>query len=256
MSSLFRKLVVFIALSIVISSPALAKAKDESDGKTAKSKSSLTTKKKASESSAKKATTKKTTSKKTSSKKSKGTANISKEQYKNITVNINKASAAALSAYLMNIGPARATAIEKYRKANGKFKSIDDLLKVEGIGEKVLGNIKKNLSLSRGEATAPEGYKMGQVNKSSTSKKSSAKKKSGSSSSSSKSKRTTDNSSTSSENKKDKKTTSKKASGTGKARKSSDEPMSSKAKKTTKTKKPIRKAKTSAKKKMKKTEKK
>ncbi len=238
MSSLFHKLIVLIALSIMINSPALAKAKDESDGKTAKSKSSLITKKKASKPSAKKATTKKT-----SSKKSKGTANTNKEQYKNITVNINKASAAALSAYLMNIGPARATAIEKYRKANGKFKSIDDLLKVEGIGEKVLGNIKKNLSLSRGEATAPEGYKMGQVNKSSSSKKSSAKKKSGSSSSSSKSKRTTDSSSTSSESKKNKKTTSKKASGTAKARKSSDKPMSSKAK-------------TSAKKKMKKTEKK
>ena len=256
MSSLFRKLVVFIALSIVISSPALAKAKDESDGKTAKPKSSLTAKKKASKSSAKKATTKKTISKKTSSKKSKGTANTSKEQYKNITVNINKASAAALSAYLMNIGPARATAIEKYRKANGKFKSIDDLLKVEGIGEKILGDIKKNLSLSRGETTAPEGYKMGQVNKSSTSKKSSAKKKSGSSSSSSKSKRTTDSSSTSSESKKNKKTNSKKASTTSKAKKSSDKPMSPKAKKTTKAKKPVKKAKTSAKKKMKKTEKK
>ena len=153
-------------------------------------------------------------------------------------MNINKASASALSAYLVNIGPARATAIEKYRKANGKFKSIDDLLKVDGIGKNILGDIKKNLSLSRGETSAPKGYKMGEASKSSSSKKPSRKKKTGSSSSSSQSKKSTS-------------TKSKKASGTSKTKKSSDKMTDSKSKKTTKAKakKPAKKTKASTKKK-------
>ncbi|RUM73496.1 MAG: hypothetical protein DSZ12_07195, partial [Sulfurovum sp.] len=158
---------MLLALSVAFSGTAFAKAKDESDGKTSKLKSGLFSKKTTKKTTTKgkttaKKSTKKTTAKKSSSKKTKKTAaSASKEQYKNITVNINKASAAALSAYLVNIGPARATAIEKYRKANGKFKSVDDLLKVDGIGENILSDIKKNISTSRGETSAPEGYKMG-----------------------------------------------------------------------------------------------
>lgn len=52
-------------------------------------------------------------------------------------ININTASAAELVA-LDGIGAARAEAIIEYREAHGGFKSVDELLKVSGIGEKTL----------------------------------------------------------------------------------------------------------------------
>lgn len=185
MSFLFRKFIVLIALSVAISGPAMAKATDESDGKTSKLKSGLFSKKSTKEKATKKkSTTKKATTKKAklkggisakkkpvkklkSGKKSTSSKRVaqSKEQYKNITVNLNKASASALSAYLVGVGPMKAKAIEAYRKKNGKFKSLDDLMKVEGIGEATLAGIKKNVSLSRGETAAPEGFKMGDTKK-------------------------------------------------------------------------------------------
>lgn len=56
-------------------------------------------------------------------------------------VNINIASAAELET-LKGIGPSKAQAIIDYRTEHGDFKSINDLLKVSGIGEKTLANIK------------------------------------------------------------------------------------------------------------------
>lgn len=99
------------------------------------------------------------------------------------TVNINKADAATFAAYMKGVGATKATAIVKYRKANGKFKSIDDLKKVAGIGDATIRDNKRKLSTSRGKSSAPEGYKMGKA--STSSKKSSKKKKSTSSNSSS-----------------------------------------------------------------------
>lgn len=55
-------------------------------------------------------------------------------------VNINTASAQELSA-LMGIGPKKAAAIIKYRKANGKFKSVSDLTNVNGVGELTVKNL-------------------------------------------------------------------------------------------------------------------
>ncbi len=46
-------------------------------------------------------------------------------------VNINTASATELSA-LKGIGEKKAAAIIKYRKANGKFKSVEELVNVPG----------------------------------------------------------------------------------------------------------------------------
>ena len=50
-------------------------------------------------------------------------------------VNINTADAKAL-AKLKRIGPATATKIVEYRKANGLFKNPADITKVKGIGQK------------------------------------------------------------------------------------------------------------------------
>ena len=90
------------------------------------------------------------------------------------TVNINRADAATLAAYLKGVGVNKAEAIVKYRKANGKFKSIDDLKSVPGIGDETFKDNKRKMSTTRGKSVAPEGYKLGQ---SSGKSKSSSKKK-------------------------------------------------------------------------------
>lgn len=52
-------------------------------------------------------------------------------------VNINKANAEAFDG-LKGIGQKKAEAIVAYRKQNGNFKSIDDLLKVKGMSQRIL----------------------------------------------------------------------------------------------------------------------
>lgn len=52
-------------------------------------------------------------------------------------LDINRATAAELDA-LKGIGPAKAQAIIEDRDKNGKYASVDDLLRVKGIGEKLL----------------------------------------------------------------------------------------------------------------------
>ncbi|MEE9444170.1 MAG: helix-hairpin-helix domain-containing protein [Cocleimonas sp.] len=105
-----------------------------------------------------------------------------KAQYKRTTVNINRANAAALSAYLVGVGPVKAKAIVAYRSKNGKFSNVKDIMNVEGVGEGVFKGLKKNISTSRGETSAPKGYKMGSAtakkSSSSSKKKSSTAKKS------------------------------------------------------------------------------
>lgn len=53
-------------------------------------------------------------------------------------VNINTADAATIDRVLLNIGASKAEAIVAYRKANGAFKSIDQLALVKGIGLKTI----------------------------------------------------------------------------------------------------------------------
>ncbi|MCI5668886.1 MAG: helix-hairpin-helix domain-containing protein, partial [Oscillospiraceae bacterium] len=55
-------------------------------------------------------------------------------------VNIHTATAEQLTA-LDGIGESKANAIIQYREQHGDFKSIDDLLNVPGIGEKILEGI-------------------------------------------------------------------------------------------------------------------
>lgn len=61
-------------------------------------------------------------------------------------ININTATAEELTA-LPGIGQAKAEAIVKYREANGPFKTVDELGNVKGIGNKILENIKNEISV-------------------------------------------------------------------------------------------------------------
>ena len=53
-------------------------------------------------------------------------------------VNVNTADAETISAELQGVGITKAIAIVEYRKANGPFKSPDDLALVNGIGERTV----------------------------------------------------------------------------------------------------------------------
>lgn len=53
-------------------------------------------------------------------------------------VDINSADAATLARELKGVGPARAEAIVAWREANGPFRSPEDIVLVQGIGERVL----------------------------------------------------------------------------------------------------------------------
>lgn len=53
-------------------------------------------------------------------------------------VNINSADAATIDRVLLNIGPTKAEAIVAYRKANGAFRSAEQLALVKGVGLKTI----------------------------------------------------------------------------------------------------------------------
>ena len=61
-------------------------------------------------------------------------------------ININCAAAWLLEA-LPGIGNTRANAIIKYRTENGGFKNINELLKVEGIGQNTFENIRSLITV-------------------------------------------------------------------------------------------------------------
>jgi competence protein ComEA len=60
-------------------------------------------------------------------------------------VNINTADAKTLARELDGVGKAKAEAIVAYREKNGPFKSVDDLVKVKGLGKKLIEQNKANL---------------------------------------------------------------------------------------------------------------
>lgn len=62
------------------------------------------------------------------------------------SISINSADVQTLS-LLNGIGPVKAARIIEYRKANGKFNELNELINVKGIGLKTFEKIKNNISL-------------------------------------------------------------------------------------------------------------
>jgi len=58
-------------------------------------------------------------------------------------VNINKADVKTLST-LKGLGPKKARAIVAYREEHGRFKSVEDLNQVKGIGKGIIARLEKN----------------------------------------------------------------------------------------------------------------
>ena len=69
-------------------------------------------------------------------------------------VNINTADAAALDRVLIGVGPAKAAAIVDYRKANGPFKSAEELAMVKGIGLSTIEQNRDRIELRTGATPA------------------------------------------------------------------------------------------------------
>ena len=71
-------------------------------------------------------------------------------------VDINQADAATLDRVLVNIGEAKAEAIVAHRKANGPFRSAEQLADVKGIGLKTVENNRDRIVLGKVSAK-PKG---------------------------------------------------------------------------------------------------
>ncbi|RYD84038.1 MAG: ComEA family DNA-binding protein [Sphingomonadales bacterium] len=63
------------------------------------------------------------------------------------TVNINTADAETIDRVMLNVGPAKAQAIVDYRKANGAFRSLEQLALVKGIGLKTVEKNRDRITL-------------------------------------------------------------------------------------------------------------
>ena len=197
MKTIIQTLAFLITLSVAVS-PVMAKD-DTSSPKKPKAKTTETKKpkaKKVTEKKPAKKDTEKKVAKKASDKaggskatkaakakkpvKSKLTATDKAKKFKDIIVNINKADAETFAYYLVGIGEKRANAIVKQRKT-AKFKNIEELKQVEGIGEAIYDGIRKNVSISKGETSVPKEAKATAkkpvASKSKTTAKVTAKKK-------------------------------------------------------------------------------
>ena len=60
-------------------------------------------------------------------------------------VNINTADAKTISSSLKGIGLKKAEAIIQYRESNGAYKTLKDVTKVKGIGEKTAAKNEKDI---------------------------------------------------------------------------------------------------------------
>ena len=62
-------------------------------------------------------------------------------------ININSATAEQIASAMSGIGESKAKAIVDYRSSHGKFKSIQDLENVDGVGSKTLEKNKEKITL-------------------------------------------------------------------------------------------------------------
>ena len=74
-------------------------------------------------------------------------------------VNINTADAATIDRVLLNIGPAKAEAIVAHRKANGAFRSMEQLALVKGVGLKTVEKNRDRIVLGSVPAKRPAAKK-------------------------------------------------------------------------------------------------
>ena len=72
-------------------------------------------------------------------------------------VNLNTATQAQLET-LPGIGPASAKRIIEYRDKNGKFKKVEELMNVKGIGEKSFLKLKPMISVGAAAADGPSTH--------------------------------------------------------------------------------------------------
>ncbi len=70
-------------------------------------------------------------------------------------VNINTADAKTIDRVLIGVGPSKAEAIVAYRKANGAFRSPDQLASVKGIGLATIEKNRDRIVVAGGAAPAP-----------------------------------------------------------------------------------------------------
>ena len=82
-----------------------------------------------------------------------GTMHEITQDYSSWLININTATASQLTA-LNGIGESRAAAIVEYREQHGDFGSVDDLLNVPGIGEKILEGLRDQVTVGAPSVTA------------------------------------------------------------------------------------------------------
>jgi len=69
-------------------------------------------------------------------------------------VNVNSANAEDIAGALKGVGQAKAEAIVEYRNANGKFKHIDELVNVKGIGIRTIDINREFILLDNGKLAA------------------------------------------------------------------------------------------------------
>ena len=62
-------------------------------------------------------------------------------------VDINSADAQSLSAAIKGVGMKKAEAIVAYRKQHGPFQSVDELVRVRGVGQKMVDNSRDQLTV-------------------------------------------------------------------------------------------------------------
>ena len=62
-------------------------------------------------------------------------------------LNINTAKADEIAQVMIGVGPAKAEAIIKDRKEHGEFKTLDDMIRVKGIGVATIAKNRDKISI-------------------------------------------------------------------------------------------------------------